>query len=577
MNAASLTLESLERYGAYTAMWFEDRSYTNVERYAYACRLATALREQGVKPGDRVVVMMLNSPEVAAAFTAIWKIGAVIIPVTPMWTAREARYVLADSGAEIVVTSPELAGRLREASEGLPGFRAVLTLGETAEPGVQDLAPAVEAAAPFEPLLDRRGDDLALLLYTSGTTGNPKGVMLSHENLIFIADAVYRLNAHLGQVRGVGRIVAAHDDEQVHRFLEHLLERVLPVLRRPANRVEEPEMPVQFRRTIFRFHRRPQAALMRIWPASAAGIELAPGSVLSRAELAQAYGLSQTPIRDALLRLVLFALAGLLAQEALQQVARLRVGLGDEVLVYTVAYTLENAYELFSVRGLIRAPDPSLERSLALISLADAQALFAYDGKVSEVALLARDSARVAETRAALAAALAQVDAEPLDVNPWWVVMPELEQMLVIDNAQNYSMLGILVLVVAFGLLNTILMSVLERQRELGVMLALGLSPRAIFRLVYVESLLISGVGLALGLALALPAAAYMEGHPIPITGEVQEMSEQFGFEPVIAWKLSAWNPLIAAGLMTAIALLAALYPAVKAASARPVDALRSL
>ena len=255
----------------------------------------------------------------------------------------------------------------------------------------------------------------------------------------------------------------------------------------------------------------------------------------------------------------------------------LTVGLGDEVLVYTVAYTLENAYELFSVRGLIRAPDPSLERSLALISLADAQALFAYDGKVSEVALLARDSARVAETRAALAAALAQVDAEPLDVNPWWVVMPELEQMLVIDNAQNYSMLGILVLVVAFGLLNTILMSVLERQRELGVMLALGLSPRAIFRLVYVESLLISGVGLALGLALALPAAAYMEGHPIPITGEVQEMSEQFGFEPVIAWKLSAWNPLIAAGLMTAIALLAALYPAVKAASARPVDALRSL
>ncbi len=210
MNAASLTLESLERYGAYTAMWFEDRSYTNVERYAYACRLATALREQGVKPGDRVVVMMLNSPEVAAAFTAIWKIGAVIIPVTPMWTAREARYVLADSGAEIVVTSPELAGRLREASEGLPGFRAVLTLGETAEPGVQDLAPAVEAAAPFEPLLDRRGDDLALLLYTSGTTGNPKGVMLSHENLIFIADAVYRLNAHLGQVRGMQVLPLSH-------------------------------------------------------------------------------------------------------------------------------------------------------------------------------------------------------------------------------------------------------------------------------------------------------------------------------------------------------------------------------
>jgi ABC-type lipoprotein release transport system permease subunit len=155
--------------------------------------------------------------------------------------------------------------------------------------------------------------------------------------------------------------------------------------------------------------------------------------------------------------------------------------------------------------------------------------------------------------------------------------MPELAQMLVIDNAQNYSMLAILVVVVAFGILNTILMSVLERQRELGVMLALGLSPRALFRLVYVESLLLSGIGLALGLALALPAAAMMERHPIPITGEVREMSEMFGVTPVITWQLTPWNPAIAAALMIGIASMAALYPAAKAASARPVDALRSL
>jgi ABC-type lipoprotein release transport system permease subunit len=255
----------------------------------------------------------------------------------------------------------------------------------------------------------------------------------------------------------------------------------------------------------------------------------------------------------------------------------LRVDLGGEVLVYTVAYTLENAYELFTVRGLIRAPDPTLERSLALISLADAQALFAYEGRVSEVAMLARDPARVEETRAALRAALATAALDPLDVNPWWIVLPELDQMLVIDNAQNYSMLAILVIVVAFGMLNTILMSVLERQRELGVMLALGLAPRAIFRLVYVESLLLSGIGLGVGLALAVPAAALMQQHPIAITGEIQEMSEMFGVTPVISWRLTPWNPLLATGLMTVIALLAALYPAVKAASARPVDALRSL
>ncbi|HEU4428221.1 MAG TPA: FtsX-like permease family protein [Myxococcota bacterium] len=255
----------------------------------------------------------------------------------------------------------------------------------------------------------------------------------------------------------------------------------------------------------------------------------------------------------------------------------LGVELGDEVLVYTVAYTLENAYELFRVRGLIRAPDPRLERSLALISLADAQALFAYEARVSEVAMLARDASRLDETRAELLARLRPLERRAVDVNPWPVVMPELAQLIRIDDIQNYSMLAILVVVVAFGILNTILMSVLERQRELGVMLALGLAPRGIFRLVYVESLLLSGLGLALGLALAVPAALYMQGHPIPITGDIQSLTEMFGAAPVVTWRLSAWNPALATLLMIAIATLAALYPAAKAASARPVDALRSL
>lgn len=256
---------------------------------------------------------------------------------------------------------------------------------------------------------------------------------------------------------------------------------------------------------------------------------------------------------------------------------RLHVDVGDELLVYTVAYTLENAYELFTVSGLMRLPEATLDRTLAVITLADAQALFAYDDRVSEVALLAEDAERVEPIREALAAQLATRSAEPLDVNPWSVVLPELEQMIVLDDFQNGMLVAILVVVVAFGILNTILMSVLERQRELGVMLALGLPPRALFSLVYVESLLLSALGLAIGLALALPAAAYLQGHPIPLTGTAAQAGELFGFEPVVTWKLTLWNPLVSTALMTGIALLAALYPAAKAAAARPVDALRSL
>lgn len=210
MNVAQLTLDNLDHYGEYVSTWFEDRHYTNVERYDAACRMAEVLRAHGIQAGDHVVVMMSNSPDVTAAFTAIWKIGAVMIPITPMWNAREARYVLEDSRAKAAITSPELGARLVEASTGLPEFRIVLVLGETDLPDAHNIEPEVHAAAPFLPLVDRQADDLAMLLYTSGTTGNPKGVMLSHENLIFIADACYRNSMSLGQVRGMQVLPLSH-------------------------------------------------------------------------------------------------------------------------------------------------------------------------------------------------------------------------------------------------------------------------------------------------------------------------------------------------------------------------------
>jgi len=201
MNIARLALDNIDRYGEYASTWFESRVFTNVENYQSACRMAAALQAHGVKPGDRVVVMMLNSPEVMWAFTAIWKIGAVIIPITPTWNAREARYVIEDSGAQVVITSPELAARLREATAALPHFREILVIGKSDVAGALDIELEMATAAPFEPLADCRPDELAMLLYTSGTTGNPKGVMLSHDNLLFITDSAYEINRQLGQIR----------------------------------------------------------------------------------------------------------------------------------------------------------------------------------------------------------------------------------------------------------------------------------------------------------------------------------------------------------------------------------------
>lgn len=249
--------------------------------------------------------------------------------------------------------------------------------------------------------------------------------------------------------------------------------------------------------------------------------------------------------------------------------------LGDVLLLFSQSYSLETAYDLFTVVGVIKFPDITMDRSMAVISLADAQAFFAYEGRASEVAVLAKDADHAAAVAASLRGAI-DGDAR-VDVRTWDKLMPDLVQFIFIDDAGMYIMLVILVVVVGFGILNTILMSVLERTRELGVLLALGLRPGAVFRLVYVESLLLAGVGLLIGLAIGIPVVLYLQANPIPLGGDLAKATELFGMEPVMTWKLKPMNPIGSCITILGVAALAALYPAVKAARGRPVDALRSV
>ncbi len=190
MNAVELSLENIERFGEYTTAHFEGQGFTNVQLADRANRLATVLGDHGVEKGDRVLVMMPNSPDVSASFRAIWTLGAVIMPVTPQLGAEEVRYLLEDSETKVVVTLPLIAPVLAKAAESIASCRHVLAIGESDAPGVKDISRILEQASPTEEIIDRADDDLAVLLYTSGTTGKPKGVMQTHSNIVSNARSV---------------------------------------------------------------------------------------------------------------------------------------------------------------------------------------------------------------------------------------------------------------------------------------------------------------------------------------------------------------------------------------------------
>jgi len=178
MSLTRLARESLDRYGEYVALAFEGRRYTNLEQDRAAGRLANALRRLGVCPGDRVMVMLPNCPEVTQSYAAILKCGGVIVPVIFLLGDREVAHILADSEARIVITSADMLWKVEAQIGVLPSLRHVLLVDGGGDGKTRSLG--AEAAQEEESFatVERRSDDLAVILYTSGTTGVPKGVAL---------------------------------------------------------------------------------------------------------------------------------------------------------------------------------------------------------------------------------------------------------------------------------------------------------------------------------------------------------------------------------------------------------------
>ena len=193
MNIAVLGERNVERFGEYPSVWFEDREYRNTEILDLAKRFANALENIGVEPGDRVGVMLPNIPEIGACYGGISRMGAVVMPMVFMLAVPEITHILTDSGAAAIVTSPEFHGNIVAAMQGMSNPPKVIVLGEPAPEGALSFRELVDGASSDAPIVDRAEDDIAVIFYTSGTTGRPKGVMLSHGNLMFNCENVSKV------------------------------------------------------------------------------------------------------------------------------------------------------------------------------------------------------------------------------------------------------------------------------------------------------------------------------------------------------------------------------------------------
>ena len=171
-------------------------------------RLATALASLGVRKGDRVAVMLPNSPQFVIAFFAAMRLGAIVVNTNPTYTPPEIQHQLADSGAETIVLLNLFLPRLRKVQADLPGLKRVIVTtideplrfpistlvrhAQRKEPDWVDVVPDATtyryadllAYPPAPPKVELSTDEVALFQYTGGTTGMPKAAMLTHRNLV---------------------------------------------------------------------------------------------------------------------------------------------------------------------------------------------------------------------------------------------------------------------------------------------------------------------------------------------------------------------------------------------------------
>jgi long-chain acyl-CoA synthetase len=210
VSLALLSDDNIQRFGEYEALAFEGRRITNMDQHRAASRVAHALVRLGVQPGDRVVVMLPNCPQVMQSYGGILRVGAVIVPVIFLLGEAEVAHILADSEARVVITSSDMVGKIEKQIGVLPNLRHILLVDGGGQSGLRSFEEETDGESDRFEAVPRDDGDLAVILYTSGTTGTPKGVALSHANLESNARASASLFELDRERWGVGVLPLSH-------------------------------------------------------------------------------------------------------------------------------------------------------------------------------------------------------------------------------------------------------------------------------------------------------------------------------------------------------------------------------
>jgi putative ABC transport system permease protein len=255
----------------------------------------------------------------------------------------------------------------------------------------------------------------------------------------------------------------------------------------------------------------------------------------------------------------------------------LRVIIGDELTLLGQGRDGSIGATVVRVKGIFSSGIDEFDRSAMQIPLATFQETFSMGHAVHEVVIIGKSLSDVSRIKAKLNTALAALHkGKPLKTLDWQELMPGLRQAIEMDLVSGLIFYGLLIIVVAFSILNTFLMAIFERTKEFGVMMAMGTTPRRLTKILLTESMTMTLIGIMTGIGIGIGVTYYFQIHGIDFSGG-SELLNQFGITGRMYPKLSLLSVSIGPFMVLFFTFFAALYPALKIRRLRPVEAMAAV
>ncbi|MBW6536400.1 MAG: FtsX-like permease family protein [Mariniphaga sp.] len=250
----------------------------------------------------------------------------------------------------------------------------------------------------------------------------------------------------------------------------------------------------------------------------------------------------------------------------------LNLSVGDTLVMIGQGYHGISANGLFPVKGIMEHPNQEFDKRLVLLDIETAREFYSAYGLSTSLVVMTGDHYQVNHLKNDIGSLLSPEKT----VLTWVEMQPEIEQLIQSDRASGIIMLGILYLVIAFGMFSVIMMMVKERRREFGVIHAVGMKKRKMAIVVLFETLFIGIIGCTIGLVVSYFFCLWFYHNPIPLTGEMATATVQYGMEPYMFFSIQPslfYNQMI---LVFFISLFIAVFPVYNIYRLKITSALRA-